>query len=261
MTKDELYDSLQTAVDSFWSTRQGNADRSAASGKTGEGTRGAVRGGGQLLPLAQIIARAIVDTGYEENEVLVTGATELPGYFRPEKKWDLLAFVGKEKNKKQLVAAIECKSQIGSFGKNFNNRAEESIGNAVDSWRSFREGLYSEYTKTEPFLGYIFILEDHDRARRPVRNKQTHYSVDPEFVGNGGGLSYTDRYKVLLQRLVRERAYSSACLITSGDPEKDVSTKVHEPSEHLSFESFVAKLQGTAIAARGLFESRSRRRE
>jgi len=61
---------------------------------------------------------------------------ELPGYYRSEKKWDLIALSGGE-----LVAAMEFKSQVGpSFGNNFNNRCEEAIGSATDFWVAFREG-------------------------------------------------------------------------------------------------------------------------
>ena len=48
-------------------------------------------------------------------------ALTLPGYFRPTKLWDILVV-----NDGRLVAAIELKSQVGSFGKNFNNRTEEA---------------------------------------------------------------------------------------------------------------------------------------
>ena len=59
----------------------------------------------------------------------------LPGYYRPEKKWDLLVV-----SNNQLVTAIEFKSQVGpSFGNNFNNRVEEAVGSATDIWTAYRE--------------------------------------------------------------------------------------------------------------------------
>jgi hypothetical protein len=36
--------------------------------------------------------------------------------------------------KGSLVATVEVKSQVGSFGNNFNNRVEEAIGSATDFW-------------------------------------------------------------------------------------------------------------------------------
>lgn len=63
---------------------------------------------------------------------------ELPGYFRPNKKWDLLVV-----DKNELVIAIEFKSQVGpSFGNNFNNRTEEAMGTALDIWTAYREGVF-----------------------------------------------------------------------------------------------------------------------
>lgn len=57
----------------------------------------------------------------------------LPGYFRPTKLWDLLVIY-----KGELIAAIELKSQVGpSFGNNFNNRTEESIGTPMIFGRPF----------------------------------------------------------------------------------------------------------------------------
>jgi hypothetical protein len=58
----------------------------------------------------------------------------LPGYFRPTKLWDLLVI-----HKSELIAAIELKSQVGSFGNNFNNRTEEAIGTAHDLWTAYRQ--------------------------------------------------------------------------------------------------------------------------
>ena len=47
---------------------------------------------------------------------------EIPGWYRPEKKWDLLVVADNK-----LLAGIEFKSQVGSFGNNYNNRTEEAI--------------------------------------------------------------------------------------------------------------------------------------
>ncbi len=61
----------------------------------------------------------------------------LPGFYRRTKNWDIVVTY-----KEILVAAIECKSQVGSFGNDFNNRTEEAIGNAVDLWRADMRGLH-----------------------------------------------------------------------------------------------------------------------
>ena len=51
------------------------------------------------------------------------------------KDWDFLII----SLANQLIAAIEFKSQVGSFGNNFNNRTEEALGSAVDLWTAFKE--------------------------------------------------------------------------------------------------------------------------
>ena len=59
---------------------------------------------------------------------------ELPGFYRPTKKWDLVVV-----RDGRLCAAIEMKSQVGpSFGNNFNNRTEEAVGSSVDLWRAYQ---------------------------------------------------------------------------------------------------------------------------
>ena len=51
--------------------------------------------------------------------------------------------------RRQLVAAVELKSQVGpSFG---DNRTEEAIGNAVDVWRAYEAGTFGS---VRPWLGF-----------------------------------------------------------------------------------------------------------
>jgi hypothetical protein len=121
---------------------------------------------------------------------------ELPGYYRPEKKWDLIVV-----SEGQLVTAMEFKSQVGpSFGNNFNNRYEEAIGSAADIWVGYREGRVGK-TPT-PFLGYPFLLEDCAKVKTPVRNKEPYFKVDPAF----DKASYCKRYELPCRRLVLERS-------------------------------------------------------
>ena len=79
--------------------------------------------------------------------IAVDKLIELPGWFRAEKKWDLVIV-----HEKELLAALEFKSQIGpSFGNNFNNRTEEALGSATDIWAAYREGAFRPSAR--PFLG------------------------------------------------------------------------------------------------------------
>ncbi len=65
-----------------------------------------------------LIADILCKAGLKHLDVKTRTALELPGYYRAEKKWDLIVV-----SDGQLVSAMEFKSQVGpSFGNNFNNR-------------------------------------------------------------------------------------------------------------------------------------------
>ena len=121
---------FQEAVQAFWDARERQQQAQIEAGKIDAGTRGAVTGGAQMGALEVLLTDVLVGAGLSQSDVRARTALELPGYYRPEKKWDLLVI-----SADQLVMAVEFKSQVGpSFGNNFNNRTEEAIGNAEDIW-------------------------------------------------------------------------------------------------------------------------------
>jgi len=145
---------FHAAVQSFWDARNRQQQKQIESGKIDAGTRGAVTGGSQMRALEELVSDVLCAAGLEDISIKTKLGLELPGYFRPEKKWDLIVV-----SKGQLVCALEFKSQVGpSFGNNFNNRSEEAIGNAVDIWTAFREGRF--LASPRPLIGYFFLLED-----------------------------------------------------------------------------------------------------
>jgi hypothetical protein len=222
---------LQDAVQSYWDARAKNKEKQIEGGRIDAGTRGEVTGGTQMGALEVLIADILTDAGLQKLDVKTRTDLELPGYYRAEKKWDLIVV-----SEGQLVLAMEFKSQVGpSFGNNFNNRAEEAIGNAADIWVAYREGRFG--SAPAPFLGYFFLLEDCDRVKAPVRNKEPYFEVDPVF----SQASYSKRYELLGRRLVLERVYTAACLVlaTNASP-----TTITQPAEDLSFHRFVAALRG-----------------
>jgi hypothetical protein len=164
-----------------------------------------VRGGKQLDAIAELVAQIFVDQGFPESSIQHGTSLELPGYYRPEKKWDLLVV-----HEGILAAAIEFKSQVGSFGKNFNNRAEEAVGSATDIWTAYREGRFGD---VRPWLGYLFLLENAPEASRPVGAREPFFEIDEAFKG----ASYKERYEIFCRRLVRERLYDAACFVTSSE--------------------------------------------
>jgi len=181
----------------------------------------------------------LIDCGINQSDIFCNQAVELPGWFRAEKKWDLLVVV-----KGQLIATMEFKSQVGSFGNNFNNRTEESLGSATDIWTAYREGAFA--LSQRPWLGYVMVLEEVARSLSPVCVKEPHFPVFPEF----REASYAERYKIMMTKLVRERLYDSAALLLSSQKSAR-DGDYRQPSTELSFESLLTSLKARAMAIKG----------
>jgi hypothetical protein len=238
---------LHEAVQSYWNARDKNLQKQKDAGKIDAGTRGAVTGGTQMGALEILVADILCEAGLNRLDVRTRTSLELPGYYRSEKKWDLIVI-----SDQKLVLAMEFKSQVGpSFGNNFNNRSEEAIGSATCLWTSYREGRFG--TAPRPFLGYFFLLADCSGVKTPVRNKEPYFAVDPVFKGQPvdkkgkqvhRGVSYSQRYEILLRRLVRENIYTAACLVMATN---EMPTKISQPAEDLTFQRFVAALRGHAV--------------
>lgn len=225
---------LQEAVQSYWNARTKNKEKQIGGGKIDAGTRGEVTGGAQMGAMEVLVADILCEAGIKKPDVSAHTSLELPGYYRAEKKWDLIVV-----SEGQLVTAMEFKSQGGpSFGNNFNNRCEEAIGSATDVWVAYREGRFGQ--SPAPFLGYFFLLEDCSKVQRPVRNREPYFKVDPAF----DAASYSKRYELLCRRLVLERVYSSACLVMATNAAR---TLITQPAEDLSFQRFVAALRGHVV--------------
>ncbi|HSB79251.1 MAG TPA: PaeR7I family type II restriction endonuclease [Candidatus Methylomirabilis sp.] len=161
----------------------------------------------------------------------------MPGYYRAEKKWDLVVVVDG-----RLFATVEFKAQVGpSFGNNYNNRTEEALGNATDYWAAFREGAFRGSPK--PWLGYLMLLEDATGSMHPVSVVEPRFPVFDEF----RDASYAMRYEILLTKMVRERLYDAASLILSPSDEGR-NGAFSEPCSELRFANFAESLVARAIA-------------
>jgi hypothetical protein len=185
----------------------------------------------------ELVRAILLENGVQDVSVFVTAKLELPGYFRPTKKWDMLVV-----HDGRLLAAIEFKSQRGpSFGNNFNNRTEEAIGTAQDLWTAFREGAFGK-ANPRPWLGWVMLLEDCDESACAVKAKEPHFSVFPPFQDS----SYAKRYEIMLRKLVLEKLYDAAALLMStktGGP----CGKYSEPAEDLRMQRLLASLAGHAV--------------
>jgi hypothetical protein len=228
---------LRKALRHFWSTRARQAQKQgSATGAKDAGARAAVTGGAQMNGFVTLVRDLLCESGLPQTHVFCEKGVELPGWYRPEKKWDLLIVADG-----QIIAGIEFKSQVGAFGNNYNNRTEEAIGSATDLWAAYREGAFKPSAR--PWLGFLMLLEEAPASVRPVANREPHFAVFPEFKD----ASYAQRYEVLLTKLVRERLYDAACLLLS-DATNGPKGNYREPAPELNFQNFATSLLGHVIA-------------
>jgi len=224
------------AVKYFWTMRESSL--SASSGGT-QGERGGVVAGKNMDGFLDLIRNVVLGNGLTDADLHVSKSLSLtlPGFFRPTKRWDVLIV-----HEGVLVAAIELKSQVGSFGNNFNNRCEEVLGSSTDLWTAFREGAFGQSPR--PFVGYLMLLEDCEASRSPVNDKSPRFPIFPEFEN----ASYTKRYEILCEKLVRERLYDAATLLIS--PRAAIVDGVYkEMSQRTGMRQFIAALAGHVATA------------
>ncbi|HBX77019.1 MAG TPA: type II restriction endonuclease, partial [Acidimicrobiaceae bacterium] len=117
------------------------------------------------------------------------------------------------------------------FGNNFNNRSEEAIGNAADVWRAYEEGFFGHI---RPWLGFIMVLEKAKGSTTPLGDSDAIFPTDPIFQKTG----YLDRYRILMQRLVREKQYDAAVVVATAKGQDTIE----EPIFDLSFANFEASI-------------------
>lgn len=216
--------SFLAAVRNFWQVRDDQAARQQMEGNFDVGTRGAVTGGQHLNEVALLIADVFTDAGIKPD----SEARLLPGYYRASKNWDVVVTY-----KGVIVTIIELKSQVGSFGNNFNNRTEEMIGQSLDLWWAARDGLLGDI---RPWFGYLMLLESTERSRTVLKDPQTTFALDREF----SNTSYIDRYQIAFKRLRLEGDMDAVCLVTSEREQGFVTY----PDRTMTFAAFAAAIYG-----------------
>lgn len=245
---------VSAAVRAFWAGRS-----SAKAVRTQGGSRDSVVGGQNMNGFVDLVDRVAGHCGLPADAVhRKKSKVALPGFFRATKDWDAVVI-----HKQRLLGVFEFKSQVGSFGNNFNNRSEEVIGSAADLWVAHHLGAYGHRpaTKTDvgdvapallnpvyqtdprpPFVGWLMLLEECERSMVEVRCAEPHFSVFPEFKG----ASYARRYQLLCERLVERRLYSAAALevtTAGGDVCRPLSTAT-------SIRNLFAEFAGRLLAAK-----------
>lgn len=227
------------AVAAFWQHRAQAKAKQVDRGKSDQGERAGVTAGKNMDGFLSLVIDTVKANGLKKAEIHQKRAVvTLPGHFRPTKLWDLLVM-----DQGELIVAIELKSQVGpSFGNNFNNRAEEAIGTAMDFWTAYREGALG--AQVRPFVGWLMLVEDAPASRKPVKDASPHFPVNRAFEN----ASYLQRYDVLCQRLMQEQLYSAAALLASPNSLTGKG-EFSSLSDMTSLRSFMASLAGHVAGA------------
>ena len=228
---------LGDAVRHFWRVRGSQQEnQGSTTGQKDAGSRAAVTGGKHGDGFIGLMGAVLREAGLSDTQIHIRQKT-LPCFFRPAKDWDLIVKVGDD-----LIAVIEVKAHVGSFGNNFNNRVEEALGSATDFWAAYREATFQPSAR--PWLGYLMMLEEAPGSTRASSPKKLpFYPMRKEFQG----ISYAQRYMIFCERLVRERLYDATCFLMSSASE-GIEGKYSEPSMELSFKNFAASLSARAAA-------------
>ncbi|MBX3472991.1 MAG: restriction endonuclease [Planctomycetes bacterium] len=219
---------IREAVRRFWRTRSAQSRKQKSAGSSDQGKRSAVTGGAQMDGFVDLFVDVLIESKVPTSAIYRTDCLELPGFFRPTKEWDLLVVLGG-----RLVLGLEAKSQVGpSFGNNFNNRTEEAMGSALDLWTAYRKNAFGA---SQPWLGYMMLLEACDASNRPVKVREPHFEVFPEFKK----ASYAVRYEEFCKRLLLERHYSAAALLLSREGNDG---EYSEPNAELTLNAFAKSM-------------------
>ena len=236
-TKSEFDKKLAKAAVFYWKKRAQQSVNQRKRGTVDAGTRGQVTGGRHLDGFAKLIQEICLKAGFGKSEIFFDRAVSVPGYYRPQKNWDVVVL-----RDGKLIAAIELKSQSGSFGNNFNNRTEEVLGLSRDFWLAYRERAFG--VAEAPWLGYFFFLEDSPSSERPVSLADSPLPPVKVFEGT----SYLRRYEILCERLMLERDYTATALVVSRKDTASVRDGGASVGAMKFFSSLYAHLSARAVS-------------
>lgn len=157
---------LQDAVRHFWKMRK-KGTQSASHDK-------------RFLDLIQ---EDIIAMGWNKDEMKRGTNALIAGHFRGAKSWDLIGY-----KEGEPVFAIEYKSQVGSYGKNENNRYEEALGSALDARARFKDKIR---------LGFVYVICEEGDSMKPVKLRNVP-NADEEFIGK----NHIERRQIFLERIL-----------------------------------------------------------
>jgi hypothetical protein len=234
-----MEENIKNAVKQFWNVRDGGSG---------------VLGGKTLDGFIELMTSIIIESGLDDAQVH-TGKTtsQLPGYFRPHKSWDVVVT-----SRGNLVAAIELKSQVGSIGNNFNNRSEEVLGSGIDLHSAIQEEAFGN--DAEVFTGYLILVEDSPDSQKKPLIGMKYFPVmhgflsdesarSTDYVPNANGeyprlegVSYLERYDIMCKKLVLKNLYTAASLIVASSNNSGTGD-YRSISPQTGIESFFMKLE------------------
>ncbi|MCL2148431.1 MAG: PaeR7I family type II restriction endonuclease [Methanomassiliicoccaceae archaeon] len=222
---------LEEAILHSFLVREKAAEVQIERGVVDTGMRSQVTSGKHLDRLIDVMTHDMEGCGAPVSGIFSKNSgTELPGWFRATKKWDILLFI-----RENLAAAVELKTIYGSYGNNLNNRAEEAVGVAVDAKMAIEKELMNR--AIPPLLGYVLIVKKEEGSvARCMDPREPHFKTDAVFHGT----SYIGRLMAMCQRLSREGLYGAVWFVVA-DP---LSGSVEEPDPQLSYDRFIAEIIG-----------------
>jgi Restriction endonuclease XhoI len=175
-------DPTRAAVSLFWTKRADQLAALADGGLAG----GAARAAGHMNGIRDLVRSIFIDAGMPSDSIVYE--PYLPGFYRARKRWGMAV-----RYKGSLVGALEFKSQVGSVGKNINNRFEEALGTGTDTWAAQKK--FDAYGEVPPWLGYVFVLREDRETEQPNRSINALFPADLTFQG----MSYNQRYQEMLR--------------------------------------------------------------
>ncbi|MEZ4308966.1 MAG: PaeR7I family type II restriction endonuclease [Polyangiaceae bacterium] len=250
------------AIESWWSSK-----RSAKVGKSQGGTRDANLHGKTMDGFATALRQFLVDLGVNPGHIfsgtqLTRAPAILPSFFRPSKSWDLIVVGGSrfhpaegDSGEPVLYAAIEFKSQDKSIGNNQNNRLEESLGNAIDFWKTYEHRGF-ERAMPRPWLGYLFVGNYKPTSDGvPVKIRQPHFLAMPPFRASGSdakasfaGPSYSARYQIFLRQSVGLGLYNAGAFLVTDETMANARPNHRIPGAEFGPASLLRSLKAQILA-------------
>jgi len=250
------------AIKHWWASK-----KSVKTKKTQGGTRDANLHGKTMDGFAETIRDFLICLNVSPEHIFSGGhltktPSILPSFFRPSKNWDLIVVGGSrfhhgkgEKPEPVLYAALEFKSQDKSIGNNQNNRLEESLGNAIDFWKTYENSGF-ERQVPRPWLGYLFVGKYKSEAdEKPVCIQQPHFLAMPPFRNKGSddskkypGPSYLERYKIFMKQSIGARLYDAGAFIVTDESIASKPINHRIPIAEFGSANFLRSLKGQILA-------------